>query len=84
MEQYRQEVLLTNLEARRREVMDYAINIENFQLAIQQIENDPDAAEFKARLEQLLTEHIREHKKASIMLNVLEEQCKNFPQSQIT
>lgn len=80
MEQYRQEVLLTNLEARRREVMDYAINIENFQLAIQQIENDPDAAEFKARLEQLLTEHIREHKKASIMLNVLEEQCKNFPQ----
>lgn len=84
MEQYRQEVLLTNLEARRREVMDYAINIENFQLAIQQIENDPDAAEFKARLEQLLTEHIREHKKASIMLNVLEEQCKNFPQPQIT
>lgn len=84
MEQYRQEVLLTNLEARRREVMDYSINIENFQLAIQQIENDPDAAEFKARLEQLLTEHIREHKKASIMLNVLEEQCKNFPKPQIT
>jgi hypothetical protein len=40
-------------------------------------------ADFKARLEQLLAEHIREHKKSSVLLNVLEVQCKDFPQPQI-
>lgn len=75
MDAYRQEILTNALEGRRREVMEYAINIENFQLALQEIENDPSMLEFKQRLEQLLAEHIREHKKASVMLKVLEQQC---------
>lgn len=78
MEAYRKEVLLTNLDARRREVIDYAINIENFQLALKEIESDSSMTEFKQRLEQLLAEHIREHKKASVMLKVLEAQCNNL------
>jgi hypothetical protein len=75
MDAYRQEILTNALEGRRREVMEYAINIENFQLALQEIENDPSMLEFKQRLEQLLAEHIREHKKANVMLKVLEQQC---------
>jgi len=78
METYRKELLLANLEARRKEVMDYQINIENFQLALKEIENDSSMNEFRQRLEQLLMEHIREHKKASIMLKVLEVQCANL------
>ena len=78
METYRKELLLTNLEARRKEVMDYQINIENFQLALKEIENDSSMNEFRQRLEQLLMEHIREHKKSSVMLKVLEVQCANL------
>jgi len=80
METYRKELLLTNLEARRKEVMDYQINIENFQLALKEIENDSSMNEFRQRLEQLLMEHIREHKKSSVMLKVLEVQCANLEQ----
>ena len=75
MDEYRKELLTTSLEARKREVLEYAVNIENFQLALKEVENDPNMAEFKQRLEQLLGEHIREHKKASVMLAVLEAQC---------
>jgi hypothetical protein len=75
MDDYKKDVLLANLTARKKEVVDYAINIENFELAIKQIGNDPTMQEFKQRLEQLLAEHIIEHKKASLMLNVLEMQC---------
>jgi len=78
METYRKELLVTNLEARRKEVMDYQINIENFQLALKEIENDSSMNEFRQRLEQLLMEHIREHKKSSVMLKVLEVQCANL------
>lgn len=81
MDAYRQEILTNALEGRRREVMEYAINIENFQLALQEIENDPSMLEFKQRLEQLLAEHIREHKKANVMLKVLEQQCNVIGQS---
>lgn len=81
MDDYRKEILTTSLEARKREVLEYAINIENFQLALKEIENDASMAEFKQRLEQLLGEHIREHKKASVMLTVLEAQCKVFADS---
>lgn len=75
MDDYKKEVLLSNLAARKKEVVDYAINIENFQLAINKIGSDETMQEFKQRLEQLLAEHIAEHKKASLMLNVLEIQC---------
>ena len=78
MDDYRKEILTASLEARRREVLEYAINIENFQLALKEIENDSSMVEFKQRLEQLLGEHIREHKKASVMLTVLGAQCKAF------
>lgn len=78
METYRKELLLLNLEARRKEVIDYQINIENFQLALKEIENDSSMSEFRQRLEQLLMEHIREHKKSSVMLKVLEAQCANL------
>jgi len=80
MQEYRKEMLMNNLDARKREVMDYQINIENFQLALKEIENDSSMNEFKQRIEQLLAEHIREHKKASIMLKVLEVQCANLEQ----
>lgn len=72
---YRKEILLGSLEARRREVTEYRVNIDNFELAIAQIADDPTMADFKQRLQQLLDDHNRELKKSLVMLNVIEAQC---------
>lgn len=73
-EEYRIEILRGALEARRREVTEYQVNIDNFRLAIERIGDDPDLREYKAVIEQMLAEHLVEIKKAKLMLEVVEGQ----------
>lgn len=70
------EILKQTLEARIDEVMGYQINIDNYTLAITEIDKsgDTDLAPFKEQLEMLLKSEILEQKKAKIMLEVVRKQ----------
>jgi hypothetical protein len=75
----REEILKTSLEARESEVMHYQINIDNYTIALQEIEmlSVDDRAELSAFAEQLrnlLTSEKLEQKKAKIMLAVIKKQ----------
>lgn len=75
----REEILKTSLEARENEVMHYQINIDNYTLALQEIEtlSADDRAElsgFTEQLRTLLTSEKLEQKKAKIMLAVIKKQ----------
>ena len=60
---------------RKKAVFEYQINIDNYKLAILDIENnhshDEDMIAFKAHIEKLLFDNIREQKKEKIMLGVI-------------
>lgn len=70
------EVIKLNHAARIDEVLQYQINIDNYRLALIEVEkrNDPDLEDFRVQLENLLSSSIREQKKAQIMLDVLAKQ----------
>lgn len=72
----KQEIIKTNHQARIAEVMEYQINIDNYRLALEEVErrNDPDLVGFKKQLQDLLASSILEQKKAQIMLDVLAAQ----------
>lgn len=72
----KQETLKVNHQARVEEVLNYQINIDNFRLALEEVErrNDPDLAGFKTQLQELLASSILEQKKAQIMLDVIASQ----------
>lgn len=72
----KQETLKVNHQARVEEVLNYQINIDNFSLALEEVElrNDPDLEGFKTQLQELLASSILEQKKAQIMLNVIASQ----------
>lgn len=75
----REEILKTSLEARESEVMHYQINIDNYTLALQEIEtlSADERAELSAFTEQLrtlLTSEKLEQKKAKVMLAVIKKQ----------
>lgn len=74
MQTYKTEILTAALEARRKEVTEYQVNIDNYRLALERIGDDPDLQAFKAQIEQNLAASIREQKKAQIMLDVIEAQ----------
>lgn len=73
------EILKRSLEARIDEVMGYQINIDNYTLAIAEIDKsgDTDLAPFKEQLEMLLKSEILEQKKAKIMLEVIRKQVES-------
>jgi hypothetical protein len=71
---YRHEILTAALDARIREVTEYAVNIDNFRLAIEHVGDDPELQDFKAQLEGLLASSILEQRKAQIMLDVIRAQ----------
>ncbi len=77
LENYKQEILTTALEARKREVTEYQVNIDNFSLAIEKIADDASLAEFKEQLDGLLKSSIYEQRKAKIMLEVVQSQLEN-------
>ncbi len=75
----KEEILSTSLSARENEVMFYEININNYKLAIEEIEklsgsDREEMASFETQLRSLLASEITEHKKSIIMLNVLKRQ----------
>ena len=77
--QTREEILNSALEARVQEVMHYQINIDNYALALQQIDKLPadeqvDLSAFAEQLRGLLASEKIEQKKAKIMLAVLQAQ----------
>lgn len=73
-----QNILVDSKKARIEEVEYYQVNINNYKMAIEIIDNknDPDLIDFKAQLEELLRTSLIEQKKAQIMLDVISAQIK--------
>lgn len=72
--QHKQQILESALEARKKEVTEYQVNIDNFRLAIEKIVGDAELVEFKEQLDGLLKSSIYEQRKAKIMLEVIQSQ----------
>jgi len=72
--EYRLEILKSSLEGRIREVTEYQVNIDNFTLAIEAVGDDPELAEFRLQLEDLLRSSRLEQRKAQVMLDVIRKQ----------
>lgn len=72
--EYRKAVLTEALESRTKEVVDYQINIDNYRLAIEEVDGQTDLKDFKKQLQELLAMSIVEQKKAKTMLNVIKKQ----------
>lgn len=72
--EYKLEMLTTSLDARKKEVTEYQVNIDNFRLAIEEIGDDEQLQEFKQQLEGLLASSMLEQRKANIMLTVIQKQ----------
>jgi hypothetical protein len=75
----REEILAVNLEAREQEVMHYQINIDNYTLALDNIDamSAADRYELSGFVDQLtglLASERLEQKKAKVMLAVLKQQ----------
>jgi L-rhamnose mutarotase len=77
--QTREEIISGALDARIQEVMHYQINIDNYALALQEINSLPvdeqvELSEFSDKLKTLLASEKIEQKKAKIMLSVMKKQ----------
>jgi len=75
----RKEILQTNLDARKQEVMHYQINIDNYTLALANIaamaaDERSELLGFADQLTGLLASERMEQKKAKVMLEVLRQQ----------
>ena len=75
----REEILAINLEAREQEVMHYQINIDNYKLALDNIDamstaDRHELSGFVDQLTNLLASERLEQKKAKVMLAVLKQQ----------
>ena len=72
------ELLTQNAEMRRASIQAYQMNIDNYALAVADINenfaDDPEMQAFKTRLEELLVTERREQGKERIMLRALEAQ----------
>lgn len=77
--QTREQIITAALEGREQEVMHYQINIDNYSLALQQIDLLPpdeqvELREFTKQLKELLVSEKLEQKKSKIMLAVIKSQ----------
>lgn len=75
----REEILHTNLDARKQEVMHYQINIDNYTLALANIaamaaDERSELLGFADQLTGLLASERMEQRKARVMLEVLRQQ----------
>lgn len=72
------QILTQAIEGRKKEIMEYQINIDNYVFAIQDIEqngaSDADLTAFKTNLEELLSSSKREQTKSKVILRALEAQ----------
>lgn len=78
MSDERVNILKATVDHRQREVLHHQINIDNYRLAIAEIEqnhaDDASLMDFSSKLRTLLDESIREQTKEKIMLLVAERQ----------
>ena len=74
MHPYQRELLESALAAREREVIEYQVNIDNFERAIVLVEHDATMQVFKAQLQDLLASSRIEQKKAQVMHDVIKQQ----------
>jgi len=77
--QSRESILKSSLGAREQEIMHYQINIDNYILALVEIDKLPmnekyDLAKFTEQLQELLSTEKLEQKKSKIMLSVIKSQ----------
>ena len=75
----REEILATSLHAREQEIMHYQINIDNYTIALEEIDklSPGERAEmmpFANQLAELLASEKLEQKKAKLMLTVVKRQ----------
>lgn len=74
----KKEILKAALDNRNQEIFEYQINIDNYRLAIEKINNEyfanPAMIEFKDRLSKLLEEHLTEQLKSVIIRDVIADQ----------
>ena len=75
----REEILEVSLKAREQEVMHYQINIDNYTIALGEIDSLPpqereEMSGFAKQLAELLASEKLEQKKAKIMLAVVKKQ----------
>lgn len=72
------DILKKSADARAKNVEDYQINIDNFRLAISEIEynhpNDPEMTQYAEQLRSLLNSSLQEQKKEIVMLKVIRRQ----------
>ena len=71
------EILADALTQRMDEVQGYQINIDNYRIAIDLAKDDPELTAFVQQLQDLLKSSIFEQKKASIMLQVIQQQLED-------
>lgn len=78
----RTEILSSALEGRDAELLGYQINIDNYTLAIAEIEqnypNNEDLAAFKAELEQRLAEEQRQQLRCKVIRDVIAAQLQEL------
>lgn len=78
LETERLQLLEENAKQRRREIMHYQINIDNYRRALEEIHanysGDINMVEFAKQLQGLLNSSIIEQTKEKIMLTVIEKQ----------
>lgn len=74
------EALSSAKDARVKEVLYYQINIDNYSLAIEEIDRlqDAELSEFKQQLQIMLASEILEQKKAKVLLTVIEKQLESL------
>ena len=70
----KQEILTRAFEMRVQEVLEYQINIDNYNIALAAIDQDESMLDFKNQLQDLLTSSIREQKKSKIIMDAIKVQ----------
>lgn len=71
---YRTEILTAALEYRKKEFVEYQVNIDNYRLAIEKIGDDEELQEFKQKLEEMMKSSLLEQKKSKVILDVIAQQ----------
>ena len=78
MSEYVKNILTAERDRRQNEVTNYQINIDNYRLAIAEIDatcaDKPHMVEFRARLQHLLDTSIQEQEKEAVLLKVISRQ----------
>lgn len=76
MNKYQLQILKNSVDARRNEVVEYQVNIDNYTRLLVEIGDDHELQDFKKDVDALLKSSIIEQKKSKLILKVIEDQIK--------